>query len=174
MDTHSAATWVSNWDSDRPFFFPCLPCNLKCLRDCKIIFTSFYPVCFHIYKYCMAHKHIFTRLSSAWKVPLTGFLSQSLHENHIRAWRLSNRSKYGRGTQDEKKHDRKRFWVDSFSETLACFPWSHLPTEGSWHFFFFSSVALMANGYFMQMMHQTHIQNLGRTLGFGLILSLFI
>lgn len=62
--THCAATRASNCDLDWPVFFPC-HCNLKCLRDCSIIFTSFYSVCFHIYKYCMAHKHIFTRLSSA-------------------------------------------------------------------------------------------------------------
>lgn len=166
MDAHCAATWVSN--SDWPVFFSC-HCNLKCRRDCRFISPVFYLAHVHIYKYCMAHKHVFTRLSSAWKVPLTGSLSQPLHENHITAWRLSNRSKYGRGTRNEREHDRKRFWVDSFSETLASFPWSHLPTEGSWYFFCFSGlVALVANANFMQLKHQTYRWNMSRTLGFGL------
>lgn len=90
----------------------------------RIIFTSFYPVCFHIYKKCMAHNHIF----------LTGSLPQPLHEKHITAWCLSSRSKYGRGIQNEKKHDKKRFWADNFS--LACFPWSHLPMESCWYYLF--------------------------------------
>lgn len=79
MDAHCAATWVSN--SDWPVFFPC-HCNLKCRRDCRFISTVFYLVHVHIYKYCMAHKHVFTRLSSAWKVPLTGSFSATTRESH--------------------------------------------------------------------------------------------